>query len=522
MSNKLFRIEVIQAEFDQLYNKYNDAFDVQTSGKVHILYYMSDGLLYSLWKYAYAQRLSRKSLLSLFDLVPLEGVEMFTIFYFIERLKELDVEIEGIHFSEKIYKSYCPHEHKALVEYIEKKPDDIFSKSLNNLFRNKATFEDINGIFGAEEILPNNLKFNLKGLIEFTEFSPNPSDKNLQPVRHYIENYIKAFIEDLLSSHELNNFYKFDRQKEIFLNNIKHDVNDYGLRFVFRQGKEVCVPKRTMVSIGEDKGYLFIHTLVALETLHLYQVGDIMIVDMDTPPEKQTNDYKIKIYGTEKLQREIDSIKFDNLVQDNKSRRPIPSIANDPPIHKIEIVSGRLKVDGLKESLDKISHTKKETDKPKFPYKLPAGTTWEAITMKFENNENIYIQVKQYKHTASYKELGLVGRGKNPNPSELWAFLKVLSQVNGELTIKDTQAKDKYKKQKELLAKALQSYFSLDYDPFYPYHSSTEKQGNSYKIKITLIPLQSNNSKCTTAAEEDDDLGVEEYLKEQAPQVNEE
>lgn len=191
------------------------------------------------------------------------------------------------------------------------------------------------------------------------------------------------------------------------------------------------------------------------------------------------------------------------------------------PIQKIEIVKGKLEVDGLQDGLKAIAQSKKEIDKPKFPYKLPAGTKWEEITIKFESEENVYIQIKQFKHTASYKELGLVGRGKNPNPSELWAFLKVLAQVNGELAIRDAQARDKYKKQKELLAKALQNYFSLEYDPFYPYRSSSEKQGNSYKIKITLIPLQ-NNDKKTTAAEEDDDLGVKEYLKEQARQVNEE
>ncbi len=191
-------------------------------------------------------------------------------------------------------------------------------------------------------------------------------------------------------------------------------------------------------------------------------------------------------------------------------------------VQKIEIVNGKLEVDGLKDGLKAIAQSKKETDKFKFPYKLPAGTKWEEITIKFVDDENVYIQVKQFKHTASFKELGLVGRGKNPNPSELWAFLKVLAQVNGELAIKDAQARDKYKKQKELLAKALQSYFSLDYDPFYPYRSSSEKQGNSYKIKITLIPLQSDDAKSTAAAEENDDLGVKEYLKEQAPQVNEE
>jgi len=158
-------------------------------------------------------------------------------------------------------------------------------------------------------------------------------------------------------------------------------------------------------------------------------------------------------------------------------------------------------------------------DRPKFPYKLPAGTRWEDMIIKFEDDENIYIQVKHLKHHASYKDMGLVGKGKNPGPSELWSFLKVLAQVNGELAVKDKQARDKYKKQKELLAKVLQAYFSIDYDPFFPYRNSFEKYGNSYKIKITLIP--SSGEKEPEAQEENDGLGVKEYLDEQSPQVYE-
>jgi len=167
-----------------------------------------------------------------------------------------------------------------------------------------------------------------------------------------------------------------------------------------------------------------------------------------------------------------------------------------------------------------ITKTKPENNKFKFPHKLPAGTIWENFTIKFFDSENIFIQVKQFKHEASYKEMGFVGKGNNPNPSETWTFLKVLAQVNGELTLKDPKARDKYKKQKELLAKSLQDYFSLDYDPFYPYHSSSEKEGNSYKIKITLISPPAVKETPKTK-EETDDLGLKEYLDEQAPQMYE-
>ncbi len=200
---------------------------------------------------------------------------------------------------------------------------------------------------------------------------------------------------------------------------------------------------------------------------------------------------------------------------DDREQSPIPIYIVDGQIR------GEMKIDGLQDGLKTIAQSKKETDKPKFPYKLPAGTTWENISIKFLDDENVFIKVRQFEHTTSYKEMGFIGKGNNPNPSEAWIFLKVLAQVSGELTLKDLEARDKYKKQKELLAKSLQEYFSLDYDPFYPYRSSSEKKGNSYKIKITLIPLTDDNKK-TAVDEEEDDLGVKEYLKEHAPQINEE
>lgn len=141
--------------------------------------------------------------------------------------------------------------------------------------------------------------------------------------------------------------------------------------------------------------------------------------------------------------------------------------------------------------------------------------------IKFTDEENVYIQVKQFRHNTSYKEMGFVGKGNNPSPSEAWTFLKVLAKVNGELTIKDAEAKDKYKKQKELLVKSLQSYFSIDYDPFYPYRSSSEKSGNSYKVKMTLIPPRDTKKKTNTDENGNDNLGIREYLDEQNPQVYE-
>ncbi|MFA4880445.1 MAG: hypothetical protein WC650_02375 [Candidatus Doudnabacteria bacterium] len=211
---------------------------------------------------------------------------------------------------------------------------------------------------------------------------------------------------------------------------------------------------------------------------------------------------------------------YDKFAKIYRERVSDKNIEDKQPTQKIEIVGGKIEIEGLQDGLKAIAQTKKE-DKNQFPYKLPAGTKWENFTIKFEDDENVFIQVKQFKYSADYRKMGMVGRGKNPNPSEAWTFLKVLSQVNNELTIKDAEARDKYKKQKELLAKALQKYFLLDYDPFYPYHSSTEKSGNSYKIKITLIPPPDKKEKADTNKDDNDDLGIKEYFNKQTPQIYE-
>ena len=118
-----------------------------------------------------------------------------------------------------------------------------------------------------------------------------------------------------------------------------------------------------------------------------------------------------------------------------------------------------------------------------FPDKLPAGTTWQQMYMKFEDDENVLIVVGQYRRNLNYRDMGFTdNRGKKRNPNAAWKFLKVLAVHNGEIDIKDPDAKDTYKKQKQLLSDALKKYFALDADPFEPYRSE-----GAYKIKMTLM-----------------------------------
>lgn len=182
-------------------------------------------------------------------------------------------------------------------------------------------------------------------------------------------------------------------------------------------------------------------------------------------------------------------------------------------------ITGKIEVSGLNERLDALKPKEPEKTGPRFPHKIPAGTHWNNIIIKFMDDEQIEILVRRLKHNTDYKEMGMVGKGNVPEPSEQWTFLRVLAQCQGEITIKDTEAKDKYKKQKQELTEILQRYFSIDYDPFYPYKSSPEKSGNSYKIKLTLIPPPAVVLPKNPVEIEEDLLGIQEFLNEEAPQV---
>lgn len=221
----------------------------------------------------------------------------------------------------------------------------------------------------------------------------------------------------------------------------------------------------------------------------------------------------------QKQLKNIDTYKQSNDLQSqhNNTQEVTKEQAPAAPL-QVQIVGGSIGIEGLEEKIGNLLQSK-NAEGNRFPYKLPAGTKWEDFIIKFESDEAIFIQVKQWKYTADYKELGMVGKGKNPKPGAAWVFLKVLASQNGELSIKDAAARDRYKKQKELLAKSLQAYFSIDYDPFFPYRSSSEKNGNSYKIKCTLIPF--DDDKKVDCSAEDDELGIKEYLADEAPLKNE-
>ncbi len=180
---------------------------------------------------------------------------------------------------------------------------------------------------------------------------------------------------------------------------------------------------------------------------------------------------------------------------------------------------GKKVLDELSSTPEKISEAKN-----KFPHKLPAGVEWKNFIIQFLNKEEVFIKVNRFKENEKYIDMGFAdNRFSEPQPNEGWSFLWVLAQYNGELTIKDPDAKDTYKKQKGLISKALKFHFSMESDPFYPYQET-----KSYKTRFTLLPPpeETTGKKVkkrplpVSAVEEDDvDEDIKQFFDEQATQV---
>lgn len=176
-----------------------------------------------------------------------------------------------------------------------------------------------------------------------------------------------------------------------------------------------------------------------------------------------------------------------------------------------------LQIRGLEEGFASMGTGQKEA-KYRFPHKLPNGTRWENFVFKFLNDDTVQILVQGKKETVHYRDMGLEGKGGKP--SVLWVFLRVLAKCSGEIVISDPEANMKYKKQKQGLTEALQSYFSLDFDPFHPYATA-----KAYKTKFVIAPPEKGFAfekkilSHETPKEDNPFADIDEYMNETAPVI---
>ncbi|MCK9437899.1 MAG: hypothetical protein M0Q12_11925 [Synergistaceae bacterium] len=133
--------------------------------------------------------------------------------------------------------------------------------------------------------------------------------------------------------------------------------------------------------------------------------------------------------------------------------------------------------------------------------KLPEKTNWEDVEIKFEDEFGVEIFVRgKFFKKAGYEDLGMYKSGtKQKEPDVQWRFLLLLATIQeldkNKATV-DNMAyslgsnlnkaitKVNCEQIKSKLAKALQTVFGLEGDPFLPY-----KDYGFYQPKFKLKPL---------------------------------
>lgn len=162
------------------------------------------------------------------------------------------------------------------------------------------------------------------------------------------------------------------------------------------------------------------------------------------------------------------------------------------------------------------------------PIKLPSGTEWQDITIRFLDADNVEITTKDFLHTTNYKEMGFEDKNKKM-PDSQWGFLQLLSssRFNGELSWEKLKEKTNFKenisvkemqtfrKKKQNLSDILKSYFQIQGSPFYNY--TKEK---AYKIKFALIRYPGQEDLIKPSEEELKEKDNKKFYEEQTSPQN--
>jgi len=174
----------------------------------------------------------------------------------------------------------------------------------------------------------------------------------------------------------------------------------------------------------------------------------------------------------------------------------------------------------IKISTSAIQSTKKK-NQIQVP-KLPPGTRWENITIRFLNDYDIRVDVKKIKFLIDYEKMGFADERIKKTEEKVktkncWGFLQLLSTKNGEFDLNTLIGEEKNQriKQKQILTKILKEFFpTINDDPFYEY----DETKGIYKIKIKLIPdktFREDFRDKDIKEETKNKLGIEEGYKEE-------
>ena len=291
------------------------------------------------------------------------------------------------------------------------------------------------------------------------------------------------------------NYYAYKKQKEILLNFIANLYNKFE--------NEILVIKFNEI---EDKNVNVLRTVIALENEGFFTIKELRN-DKKEWIDKDSVYTKIQLVGSK-----IPFIK-KFLLATEKQKEVSNEIDNELSISKPAkepiSIKGEIKIEGLKEGLEAIvkknedaviTKNKKRIHLPHFP-----PTPWKDISIRFLDERNVLIRAGNKTSTVDYEGLGF-SDDKSNKPNLAWVFLLGMAKNNGETKTIPSPVPDNIKQIKKQISDWLKKVFKNDTEPFYDFSET-----NTYKLKITLIPPQSENG---NGGNNEDRFGSKEYLRE--------
>lgn len=198
--------------------------------------------------------------------------------------------------------------------------------------------------------------------------------------------------------------------------------------------------------------------------------------------------------------------------------RPTISVTDFETFNTLDEVAGEVVVEVTEKPEDVqlaarqfVSATKKEVKKGRLitPLSLPESISWEDVRVTFVDSHNVFIEFLAIgqKITVDYMDMGMWD-GRTQKPNAQWVIWQALAENSGRIDWNSPQASTQLKKQKQLLGKALSSYFNIQGDPFKVY-----REAKAYELKMTMVPSGNTNRR---QSQSDDD-----YYNELTPSVYE-
>jgi hypothetical protein len=121
---------------------------------------------------------------------------------------------------------------------------------------------------------------------------------------------------------------------------------------------------------------------------------------------------------------------------------------------------------------------------PEYRFPTPLGTRWHHVSIRFLNGHDVHIQARGQSAVYDFTQMGMADSRKNPaEPNLQWKLLIQFAENGGEFTWRNHAANPKKQKTKELLARALRTFFGIDGEPF-----ENLPNGFGWRARFRVVP----------------------------------